>query len=433
MSRFSSSPVHRATRFAKGGALGAVTAQGSQALASLALQLVAANALGLEEFGLFAILYGVIVLLTGLSTGFVGDSLTVLDRHDNRIRSALQGWLVIIVSVASVVSGLVCAAAGILSWWSAAAFALAVATFLLEDILRRLLMAHLLFWRIVCVDMVSLVVSIAALMVIASAGPLSIGSFFLALVAGQLGGLVAAVALQPTVERHLVRPMRGGYKEVARYGVWRAAQQGVRPALLTGVRTTVGLLLGLAATGQLEAARIYAAPTFLFVTGLSSFLFASFAKDTATPLARLVKRADRLVLLLVAATMCAGGVFVAALPWLGPLIFGQPLNLWLCVGWLAYAVSVSAVTPYGALAAVRHHQVAVFACRVTDSVLSLTVVAVLLWSGASVTVVPFVLTAGSFLGGLAIRWLVLRPRSLSTGLTPSADDDVPAERVNAHV
>ncbi|KQV07007.1 hypothetical protein [Leifsonia sp. Root112D2] len=293
-------------------------------------------------------------------------------------------------------------------WWTAAAYGLAVVTFVAEDVLRRLLMAHLKFWRIVCVDMSSFLVSLAILAVSAHNGPLTLSTFFLALGAGQFAALFLAAGLLPRRERFVVKPIRGGYGTVARYGAWRAAQQGLRPALLTGMRATVGLIVGLAATGQLEAARIYAAPTMLFVSGLSSFLFASFARDTAKPLPELLRSADRMVLLLVVATIAVGGVFIGVLPWLGHLVTGHALDIWLCVGWFAYSTSIAAVTPYGALAAVRHRQAAVFGWRLADSTFSLSLAVIALAMGGGVVLVPVALTAGSLLGGLAIRWFILR-------------------------
>ena len=101
---------------------------------------------------------------------------------------------------------------------------------------------------------------------------------------------------------------------------------------------------------------------------------------------------------------------VVGLPWLGPLLTdGQyPLQVPAVVGWVAFAASVAAVTPYGSLAAVRGRQVAVLTWRVLDSVVSLIAVVVVVLAGRSAEWVPIVLAVGSLLGGLAIRQLVLR-------------------------
>ncbi len=67
-------------------ALGALLAQGAQAGVSFVLQVLVARLLGIEELGRFAILYGVIVIATGIVSGVVGDSLVVLDRGDGVVR-----------------------------------------------------------------------------------------------------------------------------------------------------------------------------------------------------------------------------------------------------------------------------------------------------------------------------------------------------------
>src|SRR6478752_8997892 len=76
--------------------LGGISAQLSQALGSLVLQVVAARMLGADGLGAFAVLYGVIIMATAVCTGFVGDSLTVLDRGRGDIRAALQNWLLVL-------------------------------------------------------------------------------------------------------------------------------------------------------------------------------------------------------------------------------------------------------------------------------------------------------------------------------------------------
>jgi O-antigen/teichoic acid export membrane protein len=164
-----------------------------------------------------------------------------------------------------------------------------------------------------------------------------------------------------------------------------------------------------AAVGGLEAARIYMAPAMLVVSGVSSFLFASYAARSDAPLPELVRLADRSVLTL----LCAIGAFcvvaVSLVGWLGPVLTGGKYELSLVTvgGWAAYAASAAAVTPYGQLAAVRGRQVAVLAWRVADSVVSLLAVIVLVNAQSSVVWVPSVLAGGSLLGGVAIRRFVL--------------------------
>ena len=190
---------------------------------------------------------------------------------------------------------------------------------------------------------------------------------------GQAIGVIVAIVIMPRAERWLTGMRRAAWRKVFGYGSWRAVQQLVRPALLASVRVVCLVGLGLAATGQLEAARIYVAPAMLVVGGVSAFLFATYANRRSTPLEKLIRMADRSVIGLVAAITLFGVVAVLALPWLGPLLTDgeYALQIPAVIGWVAFAASVAAVTPYGSLAAVRGRQAAVLSWRVADSVVSL--------------------------------------------------------------
>src|SRR6185312_6171777 len=90
------------SRLARFAVLGGIAAQMSQALGSLLLQVLAARLLGADGLGAFAVLFGLIVMATAVCTGFVGDSLTVLDRGRREVRSALQGWLLLMAAAGAV-------------------------------------------------------------------------------------------------------------------------------------------------------------------------------------------------------------------------------------------------------------------------------------------------------------------------------------------
>jgi hypothetical protein len=215
------------------------------------------------------------------------------------------------------------------------------------------------------------------------------------------------MAVLPPTERFLVPVGGGALRTVATYGLWRALQQFLRPALLTAVRTAVGVVAGLGATGLLEAGRVYVAPALLLVSGLSSYLFASFARQRDRPLAERLRRSDHAVLALLGVTAVIGIVAVALLPVAGPLLFSarpQPIAV---LGWLAYTASVAAVTPYGALAAVSGGQARVFAVRVADTLLSLVAVVVGLAIGLDPAWAAALLAIGSLAGGLVLRFALV--------------------------
>ena len=204
---------------------------------------------------------------------------------------------------------------------------------------------------------------------------------------------------------------------MARYGIWRALQQAVRPSLLALTRVTVVAALGLAAAGELEAARIYTAPAMLAVFGLSGFLFASFAVDREQPMRTALRAADRGVLVLVVVILFFGVGAVLIIPLLGPLLTGgeYDISVLTVTGWLVYTLSVATVTPYGALAAVRGLQAAVLVVRIADSLFSLALAAALVYLVRSIEWVPIGLAVGSVAGGVAIRQYVLRRMVDSSG------------------
>jgi O-antigen/teichoic acid export membrane protein len=399
-------------------ALGAVAAQGAQALASFVLQVAVAHTLGVRGLGAFSILYGVVVLASGTITGFVGDSLVVLDRRKRPIRSALQQYSLLLAFGAGTVAAIVTTLLGFTSTGEGWLFALAIAAFCLEEVVRRTLMAELLFWRVAAIDTAGLAVALAIVGLERLGGPLTLGAFLAALAAGQAVALAAGAAILPPAERFLVPFSGGGRREVAVYGTWRSLQQFLRPALLTGVRTAVGIAAGLTATGLLEAARVYVAPALLLVGGLSSYLFASFAKQQDRPMQERLRRSDRAVGALLGFTAAIGVVAVLVLPVAGPLLFTTTPDLVAVLGWLAYTASVAAVTPYGALAAVGGAQVLVFAIRLGDTVLSLVAVVVALALGMDPAWSAAVLSIGSLSGGLVLRTALVPRLTVPRTLAP---------------
>ncbi len=391
-----------------GNGIAAIAAQGSQAAGSLLLQVVAARTLGMGGLGEFGLLYGILVLATAISSGFVGDSLTVLNRQLVPIRSALQNWLVLVAVVGAVLCSVGVWMTGFVGKQDALGFGAATCVFIVEDAIRRLLMAGLRFWRVVAVDVSSLFVMGAVLLLVPS---MTLAWLFLALAAGQAFAFVVGVVMLPPEDRWLAAPpLPADHRAVFDYGAIRALQQAVRPSLLALTRVMVIVLVGLVAAGQLEAARIYTAPALLVVFGLNSFLFASYALGRDLPLPAALRKADRGVLLLMGVTVAFGLIAVVSIPVLGPLIAGRQYDIAVTpvAGWILYTVSVATVTPYGALAAVRGRQAAVLMVRIADSLVSLVLGAAVAYATDSAQWVPFGLAVGSFAGGLVIRQYVLR-------------------------
>lgn len=401
-------------------AAGALAAQMTQALGSFVIQVLAARELGAAGFGVFAFLFGAMIMATALSTGLIGDSLTVLDRHDPSVRAALWrlGWLVVVVaSLGGLATGYVFGGLGL---GTSVVFAGAVATFMAADLLRRMLMANLRFWSLVLVDGVAVVVALGFLGLLHAQGPLGLHHFLMATVVGQLTACAVALTRLPAPERWRARGSWGAWRAVLGFGAWRATQQFVRPTMLTLARWVVLLAAGQAAVGELEAARVYVAPAMLLVQGVGSYLFSTFAAERALGPTRLLVRADRAAVVMLVGALVVGAAASAALPIAGDLLTGGrfDLSLLAIVGWACYAASCAAVLPYGSLAAVGGRQRWVLGLRVLDSLFSLTVAAsAVLLLGASTDWVPWLLSVGSFAGGLLCRQLILVPLRRSAGIT----------------
>lgn len=399
----------------------AILALGAQivlAFGSLVLQVLGSRELGPERFGTFAILFGSIVMATALTTGLLGDSLTVLDRHDPHTRTALFTMslaLIALLAGTAFVIGL----AYLDSTLTALLFSVALAAFVAADLSRRLLMANLKFGSLVIADSLAFVPMISFLATFLILGrTLHLNHFLAAMAITQAVACCICLSRLPEDERGLPRLGRGGWRAVFRFGVWRAIQQFVRPTMLNAARGLVLIAASAAAVGQLEAARVFVAPAMLLVQGVGSYLFASYAADRRQETGLLLRRADRAatVMLVGAALIASVGVFF--IPLAGDLVTAglYPLSQVAVLGWACYAASCAAVLPYGSLAAVIGKQQWVLGVRVTDSAFSLGLVALLLlaWD-VNVVWMPWILSVGSFLGGLLCRQALLRPAVFHEG------------------
>jgi O-antigen/teichoic acid export membrane protein len=397
-------------------ALGAIAAQFSQAIASFLLQVLAYRYTGETGLGVFALIFGLVVLATAITTGLVGDSLTVLDRSDPAIRSGLQRWLAIVVAILLVAFAVIPPLAGRLGVGDSVLLAFAAAFFVIEDAFRRWLMALLRFGSLVVVDLTAAVSSIGFVVIShAVRDGATITTFITGLLVGQVLATVVAVIVLPGDDRWIARTVRPDLRSVWHYGAIRGLQQMLRPGMMTLVRVAVIAIVSTAAYGRLEAARVYVAPATLMVSGAASFLFASYARARDRPLPALVRRADRAVVALMVGTTLLGLAASITVGFFGKLIVGDgdPLSAMAVLGWSAY----------GSLAAVRGKQVAVLAVRVAESVVSVVAVLVLVGLGAAVNTVPFVLAVVSVASGAYLR---IRTLPAVTAAAAAAERDAAA-------
>ncbi|WP_314093797.1 hypothetical protein [Microbacterium foliorum] len=388
-------------------ALGAVIAQAAQAGIGLLLQILVARLLGIEEYGRFAILYGVVIVATAVVTGLVGDSLVVLERSQRAIRAGLELMLLITSVLLAVGSFLIAWLTGFSDVLESALFALALAAFAVEEIVRRMLIAHLSFVRTALTDLAGFVVALAVILTVHVTGTLTLAAFLGGIAAGQVAAAFIGWRLMPRSERHLVGLRGADLAAVWRYGMWRGLQQVLRPSLFTVLRLLVLAGAGLTAVGLLEAARTYTSPLILVISGLSSFLFVRFADQHKAGAGGSVREADRVVLFLLLGTVLMSVAAVVLIPWVSPLLFDVQVDPLAVIAWLAYGMSVAIVTPYGALGAVGGRQIAVFVIRLSDTILAIAAAVVMIALGAEASTLPFALAVASMLGGLGLRALVV--------------------------
>jgi O-antigen/teichoic acid export membrane protein len=392
-------------------ATGALAAQGTQAVAGLALQVAAVRELGAAGLAAFSLAYGAIVLATAVCSGLVGDSLTVLDRHAPGIRAGLHVSAVLVSGAAAVVGGALALLTAVVPLWAGSLLGLATAAFIVEDTLRRLLMASGRFWSLPVVDVTSLGAALAVLVTAGLSGRLTLATFVVALLVGQSGAALVAWLLLPPGERPRGPWRRPDLRAVASFGAYRAAAQTIRPALLTLLRLVVVTVAGAAAYGPLEAARVYTAPTLVLVAGMGSFLLPHFVALRSRGAAAGLRSADRAAIGLAVAVTTIGVVAVLALPWLGPLLTGggYAVPATAVAGWTAYAVAGAVLLPYAALASVHGEQRRVLVLRALEFAAPAVVLPLVLLADGGPVWAPLVLALGPVLAAVAVRRTVVVP------------------------
>ncbi len=392
--------------------MGAMGAQFSQAAGSLLIQALSARLLGTSDFAAVALLLSNIVLATGISTGLIGDSLTVLDRHDPVIRTALRRLMVVVVLGSAVVGAASSSVTHLVGTEDSVLFGFLLALWMAEDVLRRLLMASLRFWAIVAVDLTHLVISSGFVLscgVLTGHSP-SLRVFVIALSLGQIGASVVALVVLPAKERYWGRAQAGGVRTVLDFGVSRSVQAALRPAVLQTLRVIVVVVAGRTAYASLEAARLYVAPALLAVNGIGSFLLSTFAVRTGALRRSALWRADGAASMLMAASALLTGAMVVLARINPRLVSGNvPVSTAAVAAWGIYTACVAVSMPYGSLAAVRGRQFPVLMIRIADSVSSIAFLcAGLLPALVAIDQAPTLVAAGSLVGTFLLRPLAAR-------------------------
>ena len=386
-----------------------VAAQAVTAATSMVLQVVAARALGLAEFGAFAVLLGFLAAASAVYTGYVGDSLAVLDRHDAVVRGALVGsaltsWVLAAGAAAVTVVLLRGPDIPLLL-----AFSVLAVVWLVRETLRRLLIARMDFTRLLGNDVLYLVVTLAVLLVAASSG-LTLTALVVAMAIGAVVTVGLGVLRVPRDELRDLRPGWQGMGRLAQFAGWRAAHATLRPVALLAVRVLVGVFGSLTAVGLLEAGRLVVAALQVVVNGAGSYLLPRFAAAEKQP-ERGRPDTARLAVVLAAGTLACGLVCAALAGPLGELLTGAPVPGWLVLGWSVYLAVWAAGLPSVAEVVARKLSRATFVVRLIDTVAGLALASVALAAGADVTVVPWLLAIGGCYAVMRLHLLAMRTRT----------------------
>lgn len=420
-------------RLTRGPAAGAVVAQVWQACGSFLLQILAAHLLGASGLGYFALCLGAIIIGTAVTSGLVGDSLTILDRHDRATRAGLEVWALLAIPVTSLLVTAALWLTGVLDGTSVALFALASVLFQIEELLRRVIMTTQKFWQLIVVDTSALVTTVAVVLALGFGGSATLGTLLIGLALGQAVGCLTAAALLPATERYAVSLRGAAISHVGRLGLWRGAQVGVTPAVLTAARAILLTAAGAAALGGLEAARMLVAPAVLVIQGLGSYLLTSYVRDRDLGLPALTHRATRVSRALTTATLGLGALVasvVLLVPSADHVVTGSTFEVspLAVLGWALYAGAVATLQPFASLAAAQHRQRAVFGIRLLDSGVAVLLVWAVCFGQLSTDLVPVALALGPLLGGLLVRRLILRPMANEPCAISTLPYTAPAEK-----
>jgi O-antigen/teichoic acid export membrane protein len=404
----------------------------AQALGSFLVQIVVARQLGFDGLAVFALLYGLIVLGAAVTSGLVGDSLTVMDRSAPAMRASLQqlalGSALLIATLGAFVVPLLHPS---VDAWVAAWFAAAACVFVLEEVGRRLLMATLRFWSVVAADLVGLIVTLGSLAWSGWRGDVTLAECFAAIAAGQVAAIAVIVALLPIAERRVAPWSTERFREVWAYGRWRAVQQLFRPTTLTGLRLLSIGAAGTVAAGRLEAARIMVAPAIHVVAGISNHLFAGFARDRDSSDAELVAATDRRVRPMLLLVLGVGAAAVLASWRWGAALTGSDdgVDVAGLLSWTAYAAATAAAAPYLALAAARSGQRRLTAVRGGEATASVALVALLVALGSPISSTPVALAVVTAIAAVVVRSTLVGSSRVAivipAGVRRSDMDDVP--------
>jgi O-antigen/teichoic acid export membrane protein len=381
----------------------AIVSQGIVAGSSVVLQLVVSRSQGDEQLGQLALLLGVLITLNAVQSGWVGDSLTVLDRHEPRLRTALQRSLAVaLVLVGAVALGVAQLVDG-LTTRTGVIFAVVMVLWALEETGRRILIARREFWPLALNDTAYAVGALGWLIGWVVAGrAATIDLVLVSMGVGALVAIVAAIVQLPRDELRLARGSESAMREVASFAFWRSLQVGLRPGALAITRFSVAAMASTAALGQLEAARLLMAPVLTLMGGIGVYLLPTYTQAIQAG------RAPRppILTMMGLLALIPLGYAAVSLAVEGPLVelltdgkFAVTTAAIIC--WALYAGAFGAgIPPAHAVTATGRSRQA-FGIRALDNGIGV-VAAVAIAAAGAVSWVPLGLAVGGVVGALVL-------------------------------
>ncbi|WP_433245726.1 lipopolysaccharide biosynthesis protein [Actinomadura nitritigenes] len=390
---------------------GAVAVQFVTAGGSLVVQSLAARTLGASGYGAYALLFSIIVMITSVQTSWVGDTLTVFDRFEPRVRGALLLSVGGTVVAGAAVGAVVAAVMHLAGPLGIALFALSVALWLLEETGRRIFTARMEFWRLTVNDACYLLTTLAVLGGSLGAGAdASVELLLASMCAGSAASILLARVRLPR-EEYALAPLRGtAFREILAFSWWRSVQAGIRPTALLLARVMIAGFASTAALAGVEAARLLLSPALTFVNGAGWFLLGDFAKAEKAGRPMRARQAVRACGLMsgIALVMSLGGILLVG--WLGPVVTGGSFEVDRVAlgGWALYSVCFSCTLPLASLATARKQSRTVFVIRGVESLSGLAVLLGLLAADPGhAAIAPYCLGAGGIVSAVML-WRMLR-------------------------
>jgi O-antigen/teichoic acid export membrane protein len=390
-----------------GHAAAAIIDQGVVAITSLVLMVLVSHQLGPAALAVYAILINALALMTAVETAWVGDSLTVLDRFDLKLRRGLAASLIAFGTASLIIGGLL--AIGVQTPGGALLFGMMVMLWVFEETGRRLYMARFEFWQLVLNDVIYAAGAFVGLVFLRQI----FGAYSVTLVVGAMAigcalSVLASFLQLPHYELTPAKPDRREFKILSRFAAWRSAQMAIRPASLYIVRIVVIVITTKVVLGNLEGARLFAQPAMTYVSGVASLLLPMYTEEE-----RRKTRAVPLWLmtgLLVVPIVGYGGIVLhwkhfVALKLLGHHK-GVVVSTFAIVGWMMVAIMFAAGQPVANLLIARKRARSIFWVRFADAMLGLVLAAVLVKTNPDL--VPWALSAGMLLGTIGLAWLAVK-------------------------